>query len=164
MVHCLLYSYFKDLDQLCQDNDISYWADGGSLLGAVRDKGIIKHDDDIDICMYQKDFDKLKNILKNNKTYHLYLLSTYPIYKFEHREIPNVFIDIFVVEDHDDNIQYKHEKNRQTWPSAYYLKSEVYPLQRVKFGDLQIYIPNHPTSYLERMYGDWETPVDYGRH
>ena len=56
----------KDIDKICEENNLQYTMFGGSLLGAVRHQGFIPWDDDIDILMPQKDYEKLLEILKTD--------------------------------------------------------------------------------------------------
>ena len=52
------------IDDICRKNGIKYFIYGGTLLGAVRNKGIIPWDDDMDIVMYRDDFEKFAEICK----------------------------------------------------------------------------------------------------
>ena len=65
----------SEIDRICNQYDIPYYADGGTLLGAVRNGKFIPWDDDIDIMMLRKDYNKFKDILKDELAKELSLCS-----------------------------------------------------------------------------------------
>lgn len=55
-LHGILLSMLKDIDYWCEKSKITYMLSGGSVLGAMRHKGFIPWDDDIDIFMPRQDY------------------------------------------------------------------------------------------------------------
>lgn len=64
----------KEIHKICTENDLQYYLCGGTLLGAVRHKGFIPWDDDIDIVMPRDDYNKFITLCLNGKLDKQYIL------------------------------------------------------------------------------------------
>ena len=49
-------------DEVCKKNNLTYYVMYGTLIGAVRHKGFIPWDDDVDVCMPRKDYNRLMEL------------------------------------------------------------------------------------------------------
>ncbi len=70
----------KEFINICERNDLRYFLIGGSFLGAVRHKGFIPWDDDVDVAMPRPDYEEFLNIAPALLPDNLYL-STYKLGK-----------------------------------------------------------------------------------
>ena len=57
----------RKIDSICQENGIVYFLSGGTAIGAIREKGFIPWDDDLDIMLPRKDYERLISLLENDK-------------------------------------------------------------------------------------------------
>ena len=106
-----------DFARFCDENKLTYFLAGGTLLGAVRHKGFIPWDDDIDVMMPRKDYERFvktyrhkfykANWIASNKNYvekftKVCDLRTYLVnenYKeHEVNDVNCVFIDVFPID------------------------------------------------------------------
>lgn len=110
-----LLDMLKWFDMFCRDNNLQYYSVGGTLLGAVRHSGFIPWDDDVDVAMPRKDYERLAELMGNMVFNGHYLLETnkslnvdfcYPYYKLydinttlieNYRKplVRGIFLDIF---------------------------------------------------------------------
>lgn len=98
LIKKLLVSLLNDFHKICEENGLTYNAFGGTMLGAVRHKGMIPWDDDIDVTMPDYDYDRFIDIVKNKYSDKFQVLDSskkeymYPFAKF-------VLNDSILVED-----------------------------------------------------------------
>jgi lipopolysaccharide cholinephosphotransferase len=109
----------KELDYVCKESGLKYWLVFGSLLGAVRHKGFIPWDDDIDVGMMRKDYEQIINSFnkysRNTDIYaeYVYQGKSQTIIKVKHKKCPFLFVDIFP-HDYANSIDTKENRILKT--------------------------------------------------
>ena len=63
-IQLMVLKIFLEFERICKKHGLRYYLAGGTILGAVRHKGFIPWDDDMDITMPRPDYDKLIKIAK----------------------------------------------------------------------------------------------------
>jgi lipopolysaccharide cholinephosphotransferase len=71
-----------EIDSFCRENKLTYYLSNGTLLGAVKYKGFIPWDDDIDILMPRKDYDSFVGKYVNTACYSLFSIERNRAYRF----------------------------------------------------------------------------------
>lgn len=104
-----------EIHKYCIENNIKYYLGYGTLIGAVRHKGYIPWDDDIDIFMMRKDYNKFIKEFSSNKGYKVISIESEPNFYLPFAKVINtntilkeeisskfllgVFVDIFPLDE-----------------------------------------------------------------
>lgn len=76
-VQAMQLNLMKKVDKFCSDNQITYYLIAGSCLGAIRHSGFIPWDDDIDLGMMRKDYDRFIKLFYSTFSDKEYFLQNY---------------------------------------------------------------------------------------
>lgn len=125
----------KKFDKMCEKHGLEYFAAYGTVLGAVRHQGFIPWDDDIDVGMPRKDYERLAELvpIEFGEGYSLLNGQIDPRYPFmtsrimkkgtefrmlSMKNVPcdlGIFLDIFCFDDMPDSIEEQRKIARSCW-------------------------------------------------
>ena len=161
-------------NNLCRTNNLKYWCVGGTLIGAIRHKGWIPHDADIDLAMVEDDYSKIRTILQNklpngywfqdkitDKSYkHNYLGKIRYLYAhYQDDTDPSSIhkglqLDIFIFRKSKTNIL-KAPWNNPKGDIKNISKNIIFPLKELKFENINVYVPNNYKKYSIDSWGSF---------
>jgi lipopolysaccharide cholinephosphotransferase len=161
-----LYSIMNTIDVLFKQNNILYWVEGGTYLGAIRHGGIIPWDDDIDISIMENNSDKILSLFDIFSRHGLTLMQTWFGFKIFPKDGEDIkgyqwkypAVDIFVMKNINNKICYKSSRAQKLFGHCSFNSNEISSITRLKFGTNKVngVVKKYSKSYLDGCYGqDW---------
>ncbi|KHO03969.1 hypothetical protein JS61_01335 [Rickettsia felis] len=134
-----LYQLMKDTHELLGKNNINYWIEGGTLLGAVRHQGIIPFDDDLDIGIMHEEEIHLQQILPQFEQ-----LGYTVSYERAYNICKKACLDIFIFHKEQNKFIYTNLAARDKYPKSSFYDNELYTFKK------------NPIGNLNRQYPEWD--------
>jgi lipopolysaccharide cholinephosphotransferase len=160
----MLNQLLRDVTEVLREQQVDYFIDGGTLLGAVRNKGQIPWDDDVDLGVMYPDFEKMPVVLLPllDKGYQVeiypFLVKVYVENQWIFDEIKTVgtpTLDIFPWSNDEQKYQLENVADQARWPQCWHSQGDLFPLNNYVFDGMLVRGPHNPFPYLERMYPDY---------
>ena len=147
----------SEFHKICQKSSLFYSISFGTLLGAVRHKGFIPHDDDADVIVFKDDEEKLLDIFENQPL--LQITSFHSGYKLFFKDSVrkskynwgSPYLDIWIVDWSIHNQTYI-VSNAKGFRNANHNREDMYPPRLYKFENIKLYGPNNPYPFLDKKY------------
>jgi len=97
-----------EFDAICKKHQLRYWLDSGTLLGAVRHKGFIPWDDDIDVSMPIKDYEQFIKIAESELSSDIFFQTaqTDKDFKFDYIKLRSNKASIVELHEKDKTVNY----------------------------------------------------------
>ena len=103
-----MFRLLRTFSEICEENGLRYFVVGGTLIGAVRHRGFIPWDDDLDIEMERKDYLRLLQLLPEelNNAYLLQTHGTDPGFISTYAKIRDKYS---AITEHEEDINYRYK-------------------------------------------------------
>lgn len=180
-----LYSLLEKVDRVLTNNGITFWAGRGTLLGAVRHKGLMPWEGYHTLHCLSADIEKITALQdafdQEGLVLHYYWKDFYKIFAKDGDTIVNLdnpeeilpfrypIIDLFPM-----SIQCLHEAEdtyvHKSWDFFWYWSdekfnySQITGITRAPFGPISIPIPSSPETVLNKLYGMPQRPDLWKTH
>lgn len=147
-IQLLYVELLRFVDNVCKKHEINYWLDGGTLLGAVRHGGFIPWDDDVDLTMLRKDYNKLLEVLPLEISKHDYFKENCGLTLLIEGQ-KNYFSDFKSVYDVDDKEGYLNDDNFSFLQIAWlkpYVKIDFFPKDFLETEKISFFKKNYVSN------------------